>query len=121
MNVFLEKNAMKRRRFLALVVAGLAAAAYPVWRCLVPPHRIDRTRRAQIRPGMTQPEVEAMLGVPPGDYSSGEHRASVYLAPDSFPPGGTRCENWQTADTAFAVCFNKDAKVLSVYKVRGTG
>ena len=58
-----------RRRKLLVVLAGLAvlvaAGAVVLWP--EPPSRITRENFDRVREGMTQAEVEAILG-PPGDY-----------------------------------------------------
>jgi hypothetical protein len=59
---------MKGRLGRAALVLGvlLTTLAYPL---LAPPaHRIDRGHLALITPGMTEADVEGILGVPAGDY-----------------------------------------------------
>ena len=63
----------KRKRLLlsAPIVAGLAVVALTPWARPTPPrHRINRHGFEQIRMGMTQADVEGILGVPPGQYRS---------------------------------------------------
>jgi transcriptional regulator with XRE-family HTH domain len=67
---------MTRKRKLMLAIAGLAVAvvAVPlglhVWSQRHAPGRfIDQEHCARIKKGMTQEEVEAILGVPPGVYT----------------------------------------------------
>jgi hypothetical protein len=61
-----------RRRTLLVVLAGLAvvgaAGAVVLWQ--TPSQRITRENCDRIGPGMTQAEVEAILG-PPDDYRTG--------------------------------------------------
>src|SRR5262245_6589953 len=68
---------MKKRR--RLLVLGLLATALLVtgWMASVlrqrsapPPHRINPESFEQIRADMTMAEVEAIVGVPPGNYAS---------------------------------------------------
>jgi hypothetical protein len=59
---------MTHRLARAALVVVLAAIGffYPL---LAPaPHRVDRAHFKLIRPGMTEAEVEAIFGVPVGDY-----------------------------------------------------
>jgi hypothetical protein len=58
---------MKRRLGRGLLVILLAAITlfFPL---LAAPHRIDQAHRELIRSGMTLAEVEAIFGVPAGDY-----------------------------------------------------
>jgi hypothetical protein len=60
-------SAMKRRLGRGLLVMFLAAITlfFPL---LAAPHRIDQAHRELIRTGMTVAEVEAIFGVPAGDY-----------------------------------------------------
>jgi len=67
---------MKRKRWFAVaaVIAALAAALLPVpalVSVLAPRPRINREVFARIEIGMTEKEVEAVLGAPPGDYRTG--------------------------------------------------
>jgi hypothetical protein len=52
----------------AAVALGLTACA--AWWMLVPRHRINYDRAELLRPGMTLAELEALFGVPPGDYAT---------------------------------------------------
>lgn len=60
---------MRRRRLLQVVAAGLlvlvGAAAFALW---PRPSRVTRENFSRISTGMTLPEIEAILGGPPGDY-----------------------------------------------------
>jgi hypothetical protein len=60
-----------------------------------------------IEPGMTQKEVEAILVVPPGDYTSGPRRF--------FPSGGLtpRTELWVGAEFALYVGFDASGRVAN--------
>jgi hypothetical protein len=60
-------SAMKRRLGRGLLVMFLAAITlfFPL---LAAPHRIDQAHRELIRSGMTLAEVEAVFGVPAGEY-----------------------------------------------------
>jgi hypothetical protein len=63
-----------RRRILisASIIALLAASLFLGGWLLQPKPRIDIATFQQIRIGMTLPEVEAIIGAPPGDYGVGK-------------------------------------------------
>jgi hypothetical protein len=65
----------KSKRMLGLAavaaVTGLTALA-GWWMVTPPPYRISLRDRDRIQPGMTQAEVEAILGAPPGNYCTGD-------------------------------------------------
>jgi hypothetical protein len=63
----------RKRILVPVLVAVLLTAGGVVWAfrqsVAPPPHRINPDSFEQIRGGMTPAEVEAIIGVPPGDYS----------------------------------------------------
>jgi hypothetical protein len=62
-----------KRKTLLLILGSLAAvllAGYGTLRLTAPRHRITDENFAAIQKGMTEAEVEAILGVPAGVYSS---------------------------------------------------
>src|SRR4051794_12625345 len=76
---------------LLLVLVCLAAVllgGYFVLWLTAPRHNVSRESFERLQPGMAEPEVEALLGGPAGDYSSGPLVAA--LPPEGFllpPPG----------------------------------
>jgi len=64
----------RRRKLVLALLAAFLMAGGAVWACrqaLAPPsHRINPESFEQIQGGMTPAEVEAIIGVPPGDYST---------------------------------------------------
>jgi hypothetical protein len=62
----------KPRLFWLTFAACLGLAAFWGVRLLTPRHRINRESLEKIQVGMTLEEVEAILGVPPGDYATKE-------------------------------------------------
>jgi hypothetical protein len=100
----------KRRRWLLLSVAFLAMVGVVGYLALwlsSPRPRINGESIKLIKVGMTQEEVEAILGVPPGNYSSGP----ICF----FPPGGLtpRTELWIGEESAVHVSFDASRKVVS--------
>lgn len=63
---------MKRKRLLLILgcLASVLLAGYVTLRLTAPRHRITGENIEAIREGMTEEEVEAILGAPAGDYSS---------------------------------------------------
>src|SRR5262249_3560860 len=61
---------MKKQSFLKLILVallGLAGFGVYLWRT-IPTSGINRASVWRIREGMSQEEVEAIIGMPPGDY-----------------------------------------------------
>jgi outer membrane protein assembly factor BamE (lipoprotein component of BamABCDE complex) len=57
---------------VALVLAGVLMAL------ATPPHcPVSRAASERVEPGMTQGQVHAALGVPPGDYRTGSRRPPI--------------------------------------------
>jgi len=63
---------MKRKRLMLIIVclAAVLLAGYVTLWLAAPKHRITWDNICDIKKGMTQEEVENVLGVPPGIYSS---------------------------------------------------
>ncbi len=80
-----EIQAMSRRKRVLLwlaVLVALAGVGLVGLRCATAPkHRLTAESAAQVRRGMTQAEVEAILGAPPGDHTGG--RAFLWHHPMS--------------------------------------
>jgi hypothetical protein len=55
-------------RKLVCIGAGVALLAWGVTLWLSPAHRINEAAAAEITTGMTRPEVERIVRVPPGNY-----------------------------------------------------
>jgi hypothetical protein len=56
---------------VSLMFVGVLTAA-TLRHIALPEHsRIDRAKLEQVRPGMARTQIEGLLGVPPGDYTTG--------------------------------------------------
>src|SRR5262249_59202506 len=74
-----------------------------------PAHRINRAAYELLREGMTQAEVEAIFGVPPGDYASVDlfvAPADRYLFPREF-----RAQEWLSDEGCVGIAFRPDGTV----------
>jgi hypothetical protein len=106
---------LMRRPILGVTVLGLVlATAGALLLVLRPPApRIGSESFDAIRKGMTQPEVEAVIGVPPGDYRT--RKWGLIIDPVG---GGTlmmadlhRVESWLGNTGIIHVAFDEDGKV----------
>ena len=103
---------MRRRGLCLRLIAAVAvgSAGFVAVRSFgAPPHRITRAAAAELRPGMALAEVEAVIGVPAGDYSGG----TALPAPGStltFPPAW---HEWIAEDVRIQAEFD-DGRLLVV-------
>jgi hypothetical protein len=77
-----------RRRLLLVAVALLllGGAGMSLW-LTTPKHRITKANIDHIEKGMTQEEVETVLGTPPGNYC---RRGTLFLSLEKVPNAGVR-------------------------------
>jgi hypothetical protein len=77
---------MKCKRLLLILacVAAILLAGYGTLRLTAPPHRITWESIERIQEGMSEANVECILGVPAGDYSSTEHGATFVLGEGGY-------------------------------------
>jgi hypothetical protein len=103
--------AMGRRWLLILGALGLLAVVGVLVLVFLPQpgDRITRETFDEIREGMTLWEVEQLIGVPPGDYTTGDR--VVYLPPASAGHGPIRHE-WQGDEGGIEVWLNADGRVV---------
>jgi hypothetical protein len=106
----MKKHRGKLLVLLIAVAAAGGAAVYFGW--LSPagsPHRINPYTSIKLRVGMRQSKVEAIFGVPPGDYSSEPGRDPVQARGDGHPE--LRREDWTSDEGGAVVYFGADGKV----------
>ncbi|MCI0376234.1 MAG: hypothetical protein L0215_01375 [Gemmataceae bacterium] len=99
-------TAMKKRRLLWFVATSvlLFGAGYAALWLTAPRHRINALSFEQIREWMTEKEVEGILGVPAGDYTT----APVMVLDDGTASTIwiSRVKRWTSNDTAIDVFFD---------------
>src|SRR5262245_16232100 len=106
----MKKHRGKLLVLLILVAAAVGAAVYFGWVPLTNSgHRINPHTGMKLRLGMTQSKVEAIFGVPPGDYSSEPRRDPVRAGGDGQPE--LRREDWTSDEGGAVVYFGPDGKV----------
>jgi hypothetical protein len=101
-----------RKLWLALlgVALVLAGGTFPL---LFPrPGRVTEAAFERIEPGMTQAEVEAILGDPPGDYETGRRGLVLNLYGNGVLMEGGRLEQWGGDEGFIQVGFGEEDTVL---------
>jgi hypothetical protein len=68
---------MTRARAFVVFVIAVAAAGLGFW-LVLPRHRIDREHYLMVKEGMTEEEVEELLGAPPGNYDGYVERGQFW-------------------------------------------
>ena len=74
-------------------------------------HRITRESVRRIRIGMTESQVEALLGAPPGDYTTAGPRLRIAV----WNPQGLLQETWESDELVVVVLFLDDLTVSGTY------
>jgi hypothetical protein len=106
----MNKRRGKRVITVVIVVTALVVAVYFGRQYLAgSAHRINPYTAVKVRLGMTQKEVEAVFGAPPGDYSS-KPKADQAQAPVDRRPD-LRREDWSAEEGGAVVYFGPDGKV----------
>jgi outer membrane protein assembly factor BamE (lipoprotein component of BamABCDE complex) len=90
---------MSRRTQVAVALGLAAVVGIVLARHRAGPH-IDRAAYDRIEPGMTQAQVEAVLGGPPGDYGARDLEDYVQTGGAGQLPGVGRVAHW-LGKTAF--------------------
>jgi hypothetical protein len=108
----------KRKLMLAVGIFAVSVVAVPVglevWRQYhAPRHFIDVEHLGRIKKGMTQEEVEAIFGVPPGTYTK---KRSVSFDTNSFGMlgAGKRVEQWTGDQGRVVVGFDEQGAVMFI-------
>jgi hypothetical protein len=115
-----KKAVLTRKTRLGLAIAAVAVLGIVGWCSMAPRHTISEANYSRIRLGMTEGEVEEILGTPAGDYTFG--RASrMWHDPGENLPHDLRSATWRATDcklckqtdTAVFVYFDGDNRVVT--------
>ncbi len=110
------------RLWSRLILVGLILSITFLYPLLAPPaHRIDKAHFEMIQPGMTRAEVEAIFGVPPGEYNWAEAKEMVVIGKSFVLALGvdsdtvqeleyTQC-NWISPQGSFSISFDEQGRV----------
>jgi hypothetical protein len=103
---------MRKRRAACLVGTGatLVGLAVLSWWAQGPAHRITYDSAAQFRPGMEFAELQALLGAPPGEYTTAPHARAVrdQWQGQPFPREGYERLTW-LSDEVYVMCHVRRA------------
>src|SRR5713226_2640438 len=107
-----------KKKFLALLIClVLVFLAYPYF---APKPQVNRTNYEKIQLGMTSNEVQAILRVPPGDYSTGPvhfHSVKQLALAGIVPPGKEK--TWNCDDGQITLWFDNQGVVVFKHMVPG--
>lgn len=98
---------MTKRRLVWVVACLALAVGLGIW-FVTRPHPVNETNFNRIRVGMTQAEVEAILGCPPGDYATRPWMADAFEEDYQEPD---RLETWASDWGYIRVRFDKSDRV----------
>jgi hypothetical protein len=102
----------------ALVCATLLAASVFIRVHSSPSARINLERLDQVMLGMTLKEVEAVFGLPPGDYSGGMNQSTPWRrSTDGWEPG-LKIIEWTSETASCMVIFDASGRAV---KTAGNG
>jgi hypothetical protein len=101
----------KRRLVGGTALASLGALGLALWFGL-PEHRITPEALGHIRPGMTSEQVTAVLGVPPGDYTTPGAERLQAVDPDRSAFHWHRTEDWWADGITIRVYYDERGIVL---------
>lgn len=111
---------MNRRRHVVLSLCGgvliLLALPYMVWH----PRRLNHGGFERIEMGMTQLEVESLLGGPPGIYYPSYCGAGATMTAEGYlGPGGAREALWYDDSKRFEILFDNKGRVVGKHRRSG--
>jgi hypothetical protein len=104
------------RLWLGLGLFALVIFGAPTVYFRYDPNPIRYENYDDIRDNMTEAEVEALLGCPPGDYRSGH--VDYDLGPIDFPPCETE-HRWQGDKGDIVVCRDLEHRITGTLRLRG--
>jgi hypothetical protein len=109
----------RKRKIVPYILVALALVASVIsWLLLTPLVRITPENCARIKPGMTQQDVEGILGGPPGMYDG----LGEFQFVDAHPAGKGAGLEWTARDGDVVIVFDKNGQVAksTFYPIRVT-
>ena len=100
------------------ITVGLTMSVLLVAFLVFPACQLNVGNFFQVRPGMTQNEVEVLLGGPPGFYGRNFGRSKMTEEGVILPPG-VREMSWSDDNNRLEVFFGSDGKVWGSHKRAG--
>lgn len=114
---------MRRFVIFAAIVLVLAVVGGLVWMLIAPvlsPGKMLNVGGfAQIKAGMTQAELEALLGGPPGNYGRHANGTSMMTLEGFETPPDAREEIWCDDSTRFEIYFDANGRVVAWHRRAG--
>lgn len=109
---------LKRRRLLIglAILATVAAGLY--WARPWPGQRLRSENFSQLRVGLSQREVEDLLGGPPGNYGQDGGSAMMTLEGVLAPPGSVE-RIWSDDANRFEIYFDSRDRVVACHRRAG--
>jgi hypothetical protein len=109
------RSVVMRKLLIGLLAAGLVLGGMLL--ALVMPRHCPVTRAAcgRIQEGMTQAEVEKILGVPPGDYRTRPVRPFVLIVEGGWCMVRGSFAHWMGDEAELDVCFDGGVVVLLTF------
>ena len=108
----------RRRAILLLLALSACAAAVLAWQFLGggPARRLVAENFPQVRTGMSQAEVEQLLGGPPGNYGRYPHGASMMTLEGYLSPAGAVEKVWCDDTCRFEIYFDAEGRVVGQHR-----
>jgi hypothetical protein len=113
---------MQRRRTVAWIAGSLLLAGIVLllaWIAALQARHLNVENFSEIRPGMTQAEVERLLGGPPGNY--GRYSQCIMTLEGYIAPPGSVEKRWRDDAHCFEIYFDQEDRVVGLHKRAGYG
>jgi hypothetical protein len=108
-----------RRRPLAWAASLLAVAGAATLLAVAfapPPRRLNVDAFPLVRTGMTQAEVEGLLGGPPGNYGRHAGGEGMMTLEGYIAPAGSVERLWCDDANRFEIYFDREGRVVGLHK-----
>lgn len=105
-----------RRALLALTVLLMFIIGCFIVIAFIPPRRLHIENFSQVRIGMTQSEVETLLGGPPGNYGKIIHDMTVKSAEEYLHPPDSVKTEWCDDSNMIEIYFSPQLQVVGIHK-----